>query len=324
MMMTPENITNAVRILSQGGLVAFPTETVYGLGADASNEMAVRRIFQAKERPADHPVIVHISHLNQLQDWAENISPEVMTLAQAFWPGPLTMILKKRPDVLGCLTGGQDTIGIRIPKHPVALALLEAFGGGLAAPSANKFTRISPTTATAVREELGESVDFILDGGACEVGLESTIIDMSQDEPVILRPGIITAAKIASVLGKSVSLSKRVDGTRAPGRHILHYAPKTKAQLVKTDSFLETLHGLKADDLPVVCLAYSDTTLPHVDNVFWVEMPRQAPQYGHDLYRTLRALDSQNYRRILIEAVPEELEWDAIRDRLFKACGSVV
>lgn len=251
-------IDQAVTLLRQGGLVAIPTETVYGLGADATNEAAVRKIFQVKERPYDHPLIVHLAHIEQLKDWALDISPAAMKLAQAFWPGPLTIIFKKQPHVLNVVTGNQDTVALRIPRHPIAQAVLHAFGGGIAAPSANKFTHISPTTASAVQEELGGEVELILDGGACEVGLESTIIDMSGVKPNILRPGMISAEAIFEIINKPINISQQQTTLRAPGMHHLHYAPRTKTELISTKKISLLLPTLKSEDLPIVFLVYSD------------------------------------------------------------------
>lgn len=317
------DIQKAAQILRSGGLVAFPTETVYGLGADASNPAAVSRIFRAKERPHDHPLIVHIASLRQLNDWAREVPAPALQLAQAFWPGPLTLILKKQPGVLDEVTGAQDTIGLRIPRHHVARALLEAFGGGIAAPSANKFTHISPTSAAAVREELGVHVDLILDGGSCEIGLESTIIDMSGDVPVILRPGMITADRIAAVLGHEVACRpEETFSTRAPGMHHLHYAPTTKTVLLDTPRLYDFLQALKKDDQPVALVVHSSLPCLSSESVHIVEMPRAAEAYAHDLYHTLRLLDNQHFKRIVIEAVPNGSEWEAIRDRITKASAN--
>lgn len=320
MIKIPE-ITEAVAIWRAGGLVAFPTETVYGLGADASNEVAIRRIFAAKGRPHDHPLIVHVANVRQLQDWARDVPAEAYLLANLFWPGPLTLILKKQPHVLDLVTGGQETVGIRIPNHPIALALLEAFNGGIVAPSANQFTHISPTTAQAVHEELGDKVDLIIDGGACDVGLESTILDMTGPVPRILRPGMITAEAITAALGSVVSVTrKEVPGIRAPGMHHLHYAPTTKTILLHS---AQLPAYLKMINQRVAVVTYSQMTLPINTFITHIQMPTTPIQYAHDLYRVLRELDHQQFHQIIIEAVPETSEWAAIRDRLFRASGSV-
>lgn len=317
---TPDMIAKAAGLLREGGLVAFPTETVYGLGGDASHPLAVARIFAAKGRPADHPLIVHLADAAQLPEWAVSIPEGALRLAKAFWPGPLTLILKKQPWVLGSVTGGQDTIGLRIPRHPVAQALLKAFGRGLAAPSANPFTRVSPTTAGAVLEELGDRVDMVLDGGACEVGLESVIVDMSGEAPVILRPGMISAQAVSEILGCPVSDTP--SGVRAPGRHHLHYAPRVPASLVNSCDMGVLAGSLPASDLPTAVVTYSDVVLPLSSAVRQVRLPDDPVQYAHDLYQTLHSLDHQEFKRILIERVPEGPDWDAIRDRLEKAAAS--
>ena len=231
------DIQRAVALLRQGELVALPTETVYGLGADALNPDAVAKIFAAKGRPSDHPLIVHLADAEALTTWARDIPKDAIALARAFWPGPLTLILKKEEGVPDIVTGGQDTVGLRVPNHPIALQLLRAFGSGLAAPSANRFGRISPTTAEHVRQELGDRVPLILDGGPCQVGLESTILDLSRGVPVILRPGAIGADDIARVIGRRPRLRDEdakasTDAPRVSGALAAHYAPRTPLELV--------------------------------------------------------------------------------------------
>jgi L-threonylcarbamoyladenylate synthase len=315
--MDPQDLSKAVEILRRGGLVAMPTETVYGLAADARQEDALRKIFLAKERPMDHPLIVHLSDVSQLSEWAVNISESAKKLAQHFWPGPLTLILKKAPHVSDIVTGGQDTIGLRIPNHPVARALLKEMGGGLAAPSANRFGRISPTTAEAVREELDDRVDLILDGGACDVGVESTIVDVSGDEVVVLRPGMISVADIEAVLKKTVAQPKK-NSPRVSGSLESHYAPRTPTRLMSAEnisSFLQQAH-----DFPVALMTRQKTQSGK--NVFCVVMPEHAKEYAHELYQTLRELDKKNFQQIIVESVPSTYEWDAIRDRLERASQS--
>jgi len=320
--MTTANITKAAAILDQGGLVAFPTETVYGLGADARNEAAIRKIFAAKERPYDHPLIVHLADMTQLSDWARDISERALLLANTFWPGPLTLILKKQPSVLDIVTGNQDSIGLRIPNHPIAQALLREFGSGIAAPSANKFTHISPTTADAVREELGDKVDLILDGGNCMVGLESTILDLSGKSPVILRPGMITANRLEKVIGMPVLSSEHNTlAIRTPGSHHLHYAPTTATVVLERKNIPDFLLSLRADDLPAALITHNQMELPALKKIQHVQLQHDASSYAHDIYHTLRTLDNQHLQCIIIEAVPAKPEWDAIRDRLNKASG---
>lgn len=318
--MKTSEITAAVALLRAGKLVAIPTETVYGLGADASNESAVRAIFKAKNRPYAHPLIVHLANSAQISAWARDIPPTAWQLAAAFWPGPLTLILKKQPHVLDIVTGGQNTIGLRIPSHPIANAVLHAFGGGVAAPSANQFTHISPTTAEAVREELGAQVDLILDGGDCAVGLESTIVDLSRDIPQILRPGMITAHMLSDALDMPILSSQEDASVRAPGMHALHYAPTTKTQIIASHDLPSFFEGLQSQDLPIAFVTHQPSEI--ITQCHLVRMPHAATAYAHDLYRVLRDLDHQHFQRILIETVPEDAEWDAIRDRLNKACGS--
>jgi L-threonylcarbamoyladenylate synthase len=306
-----------VEILRRGGLVAFPTETVYGLGADASNPEAVARIYEVKERPAGHPVIVHIGDIGQLARWAREIPEAASKLAAAFWPGPLTLVLRRAPNVVSQLSGGQDTIGVRVPGHPIALQLLREFGGGIAAPSANRFGRISPTTAEHVRSDLGSEVDLILDGGACEIGIESTIVDLSRGRPVLLRPGRIAAGDIAARLGVA-PLSRDSAAPRAPGELAAHYAPRQPLRLIASDRWERSVRGSWRGRGVL-----SFRSAPEGDmSAMWIEAPREPWRYGHDLYANLRALDSSGCDRILVEEPPDTLEWAAIRDRLTRA-GSV-
>lgn len=314
---TEQDIDRAVAILRSGGLVAFPTETVYGLGADASNPQAVHKIFAAKGRPADHPLIVHVADATALSEWVIDIPEAAHRLTKTFWPGPLTLVLKKHPKVNTVVTGGQATIGMRCPSHPVAQGLLRAFGGGIAAPSANRFGRISPTTAAHVREELGDRVDMILDGGQSEVGLESTIIDLSAGTPVLLRPGVITTESIATVLGVSVS-APNAASPRASGMLEVHYAPRTPMFMLTADEIAQRLAAARR---PVGVLALHAKP-PSQCAAQWITASRDARQYAHDLYASLRALDQAGLDEILVEAVPEHMEWMAIRDRLMRACAS--
>jgi L-threonylcarbamoyladenylate synthase len=309
---TDINIARAAQLLRAGELVALPTETVYGLGADASNEAAVAKIFAAKGRPADHPLIVHLADREQITAWAREISKEAIALARAFWPGPLTLILKKEAEVSDVVTGGQDTVGLRVPDHPVALALLRAFGGGIAAPSANRFGRISPTTAQHVWEELGESVAMILDGGACDVGIESTILDLSRGEPIILRPGMIGRAAIAAVIGRQPRLQHAGENApRVSGALAAHYAPRTPMQIASR----AMIEAAPADCAVLTHAAES----PLGRYVMCIDAPFDAHGYAHDLYANLRALDASGAREILVETLPENDEWDAVRDRLGRA-----
>ena len=317
-------IDHAANLLRQGRLVAFPTETVYGLGADASNPDAVRRIFQAKGRPADHPLIVHISSIDSLNDWALTVPDAAQRLAARFWPGPLALILNKKPEIPLVVTGGQNTVGLRMPDHPVALRLLRAFGGGIAAPSANRFCRISPTQASHVEEELGETVDLILDGGACQVGVESTIVDLSGSRPKLLRPGHITKIDIEAVLQTELIIispqSEQVNplAIRAPGMMAVHYAPVTPAMLCPSDRLPEIMQELALRNKKIGLLAYQskpvENRLTHI-----IRMPVQADEYAQTLYKSLRELDSLHLDIILVEQPPATEAWRAINDRLYKA-----
>jgi len=307
-------IRDAVAILRLGGLVGFPTETVYGLGADASNPAAVARIYEVKGRPAGHPVIVHIGDIGQLDRWAREIPDAARKLAARFWPGPLTLVLRRAQGVGDELSGGQDTIGLRIPGHPVALQLLREFGGGIAAPSANRFGGISPTTAEHVRSDLGNEVDLVLDGGTCEIGIESTIVDLSRGKPVLLRPGRIDSVDIAATLG--VALEERdSDAPRAPGTLAAHYAPRQPLRLIESGQWEPSVRGASHGRGVL-----SFRSRPEGDmSTVWIEASRLPQRYGHDLYANLRTLDLSGCNRILVEEPPDTREWAAIRDRLGRA-----
>jgi L-threonylcarbamoyladenylate synthase len=326
MSLAGEDIARAAAILRAGGLVAFPTETVYGLGADASNPAAVAKIFAAKGRPQDHPVIVHLGSIELLPQWAREIPPAAQKLAAAFWPGPLTLILERAGGVPDCVTGGQDTVGLRIPGHPVALELLKAFAGeeggrrfsGVAAPSANKFGRISPTTAEHVRAELGDAVDCVLDGGECGVGIESTIVDLSRGRAVLLRPGEITPAQIAAVLGAEVELPDAA-APRVSGALDSHYAPRTPLYLVAAAELPARLAALRGKRLAVLARAEAPAGLKDVS---WQRAPRTAAGYAHELYASLRRLDALGCAAILVEAPPSAPEWQGVNDRLKRASSN--
>ncbi len=323
---TPAEIRRAAAILRAGGLVAFPTETVYGLGADASNPAAVAKIFAAKGRPQDHPVIVHLGSIESLPLWAGDIPAAARQLAAAFWPGPLTLILKRAAGVPDCVTGGQDTVGLRIPSHPVALGLLRAFAGeeggrrfsGIAAPSANKFGRISPTTAAHVRAELGAAVDALLDGGACAVGIESTIVDLSRGRAVLLRPGQITRAQIAAVLGVEVELPDAA-APRVSGALDSHYAPRTPLELVAAAELPARLAALRGKKIAVLARGAEPSSLKDVS---WHRAPGAAADYAHELYASLRRLDDLECELILVEAPPAAPEWQGVNDRLKRAASN--
>jgi L-threonylcarbamoyladenylate synthase len=314
---SPTAIALAVEHLRLGELVAFPTETVYGLGADASNPDAVRRIFAAKGRPADHPVIVHLHDASQLAQWARSVPGPARRLARAFWPGPLTLILPRASRVADVVTGGQDSVGLRVPSHPVARELLAAFGGGIAAPSANRFGRISPTTAQHVADDLGGAVSMIIDGGACAIGIESTIVAFSGEEPTLLRPGAIGILELTHVLGRTPR-GPDAESPRASGTLASHYAPRTPANLVAPAILHAEIAQLDARDEAVAVLARTIAP-PDGFGGAWFRAPLGAAAYAHDLYVALRELDATNADVILIESVPDDNAWLAVRDRLLRA-----
>ncbi|MDI7268392.1 MAG: L-threonylcarbamoyladenylate synthase [Myxococcota bacterium] len=299
-----DDIRRAVAVLRAGGLVAFPTETVYGLGADADNPAALRRIFAAKGRPEGHPLIVHLGDAAAIVDWAADVPETAMRLAARFWPGPLTIVLRRSGRVRPEVTGGQDTVGLRVPAHPVALELLRGFGGGVAAPSANRFGRVSPTTAAHVREDLGDAVDMIVDGGPCAVGIESTIVDLSGPEPAILRPGGVPREDIEAELGGPVPL--RVEGpVRAPGTLPSHYAPKARVVLAGVAEQAESLRALAAAGRKASVLV----------------LPSSSREAARGLYAALRDLDAQGCDAVVASVPAEEGLGLAVADRLRRAAG---
>lgn len=317
--MTNTAMVRAAELLRAGELVAFPTETVYGLGADAGNPKALAKIFAAKGRPADHPLIVHVPDVSHLGLWARNIPDTAHMLAKAFWPGPLTLILKRQPNVPDLVTGGQDTVGLRIPNHPLALELLNAFNGGIAAPSANRFGHISPTSAQHVHEELGAAVALVLDGGVCEVGIESTIVDLSCGEPVILRPGMISAGQIEQVLHEHVDASAGQGraSPRVSGSLDAHYAPTTPMRLVTAKSLAaEAASAIAAGRRIAV---FSRHPPAAHECLLWQPAASEAGRYAHDLYARLRTLDQAGVDLILVEAPPQSSAWLAVNDRLTRA-----
>jgi L-threonylcarbamoyladenylate synthase len=305
-------VRRAAQILRAGGLVAFPTETVYGLGADAANEKAVARLYAVKRRPADHPVIIHFAAAQAAFDWAREVPDASRKLAQKFWPGPLTLILKRSRQARDFVTGAQDTVGLRVPSHPVAQELLRLFDGAIAAPSANRFGLVSPTTAAHVRDDLGKDVDLVLEGGASDVGIESTIVDLSGATPVLLRPGHISKAEVEALIGAMGE--KEETSPRHSGGLERHYAPRTPARLVPTYA----LDGEIANGKHKVAVLAFSRPDERVD--YWLRMPRDPHAYAQRLYAALRELDSAGCERILVEAPPDAPEWDAVRDRLRRAC----
>jgi L-threonylcarbamoyladenylate synthase len=308
---TASTIKDAATSLINGDLVAFPTETVYGLGADAANEEAIKKIYQVKGRPSDHPLIVHISNLKQLDKWAREIPEYAIKLARAFWPGPMTLILPRTQLAKDFITGGQDNVGIRIPDQTLALALLTEFekqgGAGVAAPSANRFGKVSPTTAAAVEAELGaflDSKDLILDGGACEVGVESTIIDCTTQSPIILRPGAITHSMIKDATGIEPDTTNKVD-TKASGLLESHYSPSAKVILDQTP---------RAGD---GFIALSNIKTPQ--GVIRLAEPKNNIEYAKVLYQALRSADEQQIKTVHAHLPTGDDIAQAIIDRLNKS-----
>jgi L-threonylcarbamoyladenylate synthase len=318
---TSEAIATAAQALRDGALVAFPTETVYGLGADARNPAALRRLYAAKGRPDEHPVIVHLAAGNALPRWARSVPAFATALADAFWPGPLTLILPRADGVSDLLTGGQDSVGVRVPAHPVARALLSRFaemgGDGIAAPSANRFGRISATTAAHVADEFGPEVAVILDGGPCHHGIESTIVDCTRDEPALLRPGAISVEQLARVLGRTPRATN-AGAPRASGTLASHYAPRTSSRLLHRDALLDALARLGRPGAHIAVLAHSITQPPDFEGT-WFDAPIDSAGYAHRLYANLRALDAHQADEIWIETPPEGPDWTAVNDRLRRA-----
>ena len=322
----PAAIAAAARLLEQGELVALPTETVYGLGADAENPLAVAKIYAAKGRPANHPVIVHLAPGADIAYWARDIPVEAQRLIDAFWPGPLTLILKRAAHIPPAVSGGQDSVGLRCPSHPVAQALLREFKagrGGVAAPSANKFGHVSPTTARHVRDEFGAPpqgpLAAILDGGQSEVGIESTILDLSRmasHGPVLLRPGHISPQQIADVIGVQPALPDAA-APRASGTLDAHYAPATPVVLLAAEQLPALLERAVKTGRRIAVMHRSE--LPVTDSVAQCRLPATPEGYAHDLYAALRAMDAVHADLIVVETLPLTAPWQGINDRLRRA-----
>jgi L-threonylcarbamoyladenylate synthase len=299
--MDPSLISKAADILRTGGLVAFPTETVYGLGADADQEQALKAIFKVKGRPETHPLIIHLAHADQVGVWAASVPDAALGLARRFWPGPLTLILKKADRVSKVATGGQETVGLRVPNHPVALSMLRAFGRGVAAPSANRFGRVSPTTADHVRQDLGNDVDFILDGGPCSIGVESTIVDFTSGDPVILRPGGLTKERLEEALGRSIPV-RGSGAVRVSGQLESHYAPRAEVVIVRPGEGEGRAGEWRSKGKRVVVLGEKDVE-------------------ARELYASLRRADESG-ADVIIVPLPDQVGLGlAVADRLQKAAG---
>lgn len=310
------DIARAVEILRDGGLVAFPTETVYGLGADAENRDALRALYAVKGRPVEHPVIVHLADARQLDDWAVEISTAARTLASACWPGPLTLVVRRASRVPDEVTGGLDTVGLRVPAHLLAHALLEAFGGGLAAPSANRFGRVSPTTAAAVRAELGDAVPLVLDGGPCAVGVESTIVDCTMDQPRVLRVGGITVEMLGGLLGVEPPVG---GATRAPGTLASHYAPNARVEVMDETEVAARVAALSDAGARVGVLAAHRSGLELPRGTVTLATPEDAEEYARVLYATLRKADVLGLDVVLAVPPAPEGIGRAVADRLRRA-----
>ena len=306
-------INAAVALLKAGELVAFPTETVYGLGADARNLHAVEKIFALKNRPSDHPIIVHLIEPVDWQGWASDITESAKKLAAHFWPGPLTLVVKRNITVLDVVTGGQDSVGLRVPSHPLAQELLKQFGGAIAAPSANRFGHVSPTTAAHVRDEFGDITPFILDGDTCTLGIESTILDCRSEVPVLLRPGSILVAEIEALLGYAISRPD-AQSLQVSGSLPQHYAPDTPLALATWPAINIALENAKREKKSIGVLSFREAPFAN-----WYQVEMNPVEYAHELYSILRYFDAQKLDQILIETPPQTPAWEAVNDRLKKA-----
>ena len=317
----PAAIAQAAQHVHAGQLVAFPTETVYGLGADASSDAAVAQIFAAKGRPADHPLIVHVASAAQVADYASSVPPFAHALITAFWPGPLTVILPRRPGVAAAAAGGQDSVGLRCPAHPVALAFLAACQTGVAGPSANRFGRVSPTTAAHVVAEFGDGL-MVLDGGPCAVGIESSIVDCTRAQPVLLRPGVLTRAELEAACGQPVLSPEELPlaAPRASGTLASHYAPNAKVRLMDAKAIQTALDLLGADAAHIAVYACSIVRIQS-ERVLYRRMPDDALATAQQLFAVLRDFDAQGVKLIWIENPPSAPEWDGVRDRLGRAAA---
>ena len=319
----PQAILEAARRIQAGGLVGFPTETVYGLGADASSDAAVAGIFAAKGRPADHPLIVHVADAGQVLDYASSVPPFAGRLMQAFWPGPLTVILPRKDGVAAAAAGGQNSIALRCPAHPVALAFLKACNTGVAGPSANRFGRVSPTTAQHVAQEFGDAL-LVLDGGPCQVGIESSIVDCTRGRPVLLRPGVLTRDQLEAACGEPVldkeDLQSAGSAPRASGTLESHYSPNAKVRLMDAAALQTALDLLGAEAANIAVYARAVLRVKSA-KVLYRRMPDDALATAQQLFAVLRDFDARGVKLIWIEPPPESAEWDGVRDRLGRAAA---
>lgn len=333
----PRQVAQAAQVLARGGLVGLPTETVYGLGADAAQDAAVARIYAAKGRPADHPLIVHVIDAQAALHFAREIPAFAQRLMQAFWPGPLTLILPRRAGVAGACAAQQDSIGLRCPSHPVARALLAACAQtrpavtGIAAPSANRFGRISPTAAAHVAEDLGEAL-LVLDGGPCEIGIESTIVDCTRGAPMLLRPGAITRAQVEQACGMPLAEQDAAGraAPRASGTLEAHYAPRATLRLLGARAIADAAkEGVLASSVGGTVAVYARQAPPAAPGgstptgrVQWRRMPDDAARAAHELFAVLREIDACGVQEIWVEAPPADAAWEGVRDRLRRAAAA--
>jgi len=312
---TKEGVQRAIDLIKMGELVAVPTETVYGLAADARNAEAVKKIFVAKKRPNQHPLIVHIDSIEKLHEWVENIPKSVELLAKHFWPGPLTLLLKKKPEVSEIITGGLETIAVRIPDNEVLRKIMSVLDTGLAAPSANPHTKLSPTSATHVINTMSGKIAAVLDGGCCRVGIESTILNLTTEIPTILRQGPITRKMIEDVLGSHIH-SPVHHSENVSGNMLKHYQPSTKSVLMNTEALIRYTESLQHKLIGV--MHYSEITFSK-ENVVDITVPIEKTLYSQTMYDTLHKLDLLNLDEIIIESPPNLEEWSDVLDRLKKA-----
>jgi L-threonylcarbamoyladenylate synthase len=315
---SPESITAAVAVLRRGGLVGLPTETVYGLAADAENELAVRRIFAVKGRPSTQPLIVHIADRTALESWAREVPPAAWALAEAFWPGPLTLVLPRSGRASDAVTGGQETVALRVPGHPVALAVLRSFGGGVAAPSANRFGRVSPTRAEHVRADLGSEVDLVIDGGSARVGVESTIVDLTRGEPTLLRPGGLPREELERILGRPLAIPKQ-SPVRAPGSFPSHYAPRAGVLLAQPGEAIARALTLFREGASVAVAVPQGVEVPEA--LVCLRIPGEVEGLARELYSLLRAIDAAGVDVGVVSVPGEEGLGLAIVDRLRRAAA---
>lgn len=313
------NLTEAIALLQQGEVVAIPTETVYGLAADATNDVALQKIFTTKQRPADHPLIVHLHHINQVQDWVTAFPAAAVKLAQAFWPGALTLVLPAKPHVSRVVRGGEATVALRIPNHDLTLTLLKLGNLSVAAPSANLFTQLSPTTAAHVEAGLGAAIP-VVDGGACQVGIESTIVSVEADgQWQLLRPGMISEQAVVAVIGQPKKMVAGVNPSlpKVPGQHLLHYSPRTPLSLFQDKTALrQSYQALVAQQQSCAALLIGEGLAPECP---LIRLPATPAAVAEQLYHALHALDDMKVDTLLVELPPDLPEWAAVRDRLSRA-----